>query len=478
MNKKTKALSIILIINILISIIFNLYTYKSFAAATVQQTISTDIEAIDEEKYPGIKQKIKDLQEKHPKWNFKVLYAGLKWEDVVNGENATHGTNVVSKSSYGNEWICSKCGKDNTYSGGAWYCASTEAVKYMMDARNSLNESDVFQFLELSYDKEAKYEKSAVKEILSKSFLDDGKLDIYVDQIFTSCEKYNVNPYYVAAKIIQEQGKQGGSTFKMVEQFGNGIFKLNTENNVLTVLQGATVGNISEYLDKVCVVKNTDGKKVTDKKQVLSTGYKVDDKYTVAVLGDVNGDGKVKSTDYMRIKNYILKKSKLSDAEMAAADVNEDGKVKSTDYMRIKNYILKKAEITLKEDIYYYNIFNIRASGKTTEEVISNAFNKAKAEGWTTIEKCLETGIEFIGGSYISIGQNTMYFEKFNVVNTTKGYSYYTHQYAQDLLYAQNQGTKLKAILEGIEAVDYPYTFVIPLYEGMTLEACERPASK
>ena len=71
-----------------------------------------------------------------------------------------------------------------------------------------------------------------------------------------------------------------------------------------------------------------------------------------------------------------------------------------------------------------------------------------------------------------------MYFEKFNVVNTTKGYSYYTHQYAQDLLYAQNQGTKLKAILAGIEAIDYPYTFVIPLYEGMTVEVCQRPASK
>ena len=38
MNKRTKALSIILIINILISIILNLFTYKSFAAAIVNQT--------------------------------------------------------------------------------------------------------------------------------------------------------------------------------------------------------------------------------------------------------------------------------------------------------------------------------------------------------------------------------------------------------------------------------------------------------
>ena len=478
MNKKSKILIIVIIINILMSAISSLIQYKTYAAATVKQTISADIDAIDDEKYPGIKQMIKDLQAKHPKWNFKVLYTGLKWDDVIKGETATHGTNVVSKSIYGNEWVCSKCGTSKTYSGGSWYCASTEAVEYMMDARNSLNDSDIFQFLELSYDSNAKYEKTAVKEILTDTFLDDGNLDTYVEQIFTSCKTYNVNPYYIAAKIIQEQGKKGGSTFKMVEQYGNGIFKLDTDSNILTVLPGATVRNISEYLDKTCKVKNNEGKVVTDKDATVATGYKVDDTYSIAVLGDVNGDGKVKSTDYMRIKNYILKKSELSDAEMAAADVNEDGKVKSTDYMRIKNYILKKSEITLKEDEYYYNIFNIKAYGSTTEIIVKNALEKAKAEGWNSIEKCIDGGVQFIGDGYISIGQDSMYLEKFNVVNTTKGYSYYTHQYAQDLLYAQNQGEKLKAILSSINAIDYSYTFVIPVYEGMPSEACIRPASK
>ena len=71
-----------------------------------------------------------------------------------------------------------------------------------------------------------------------------------------------------------------------------------------------------------------------------------------------------------------------------------------------------------------------------------------------------------------------MYFEKFNVVNTTTNRSYYTHQYAQDLLYAQNQGTKLEGMLSGIDAIDNPYTFIIPLYESMQKTACARPASK
>ena len=64
-----------------------------------------------------------------------------------------------------------------------------------------------------------------------------------------------------------------------------------------------------------------------------------------------------------------------------------------------------------------------------------------------------------------------MYFEKFDVIED----SYYVHQYAQDVLYAQNQGTKLRKILESIGATEYSYTFVIPLYENMPQEACKRP---
>ena len=65
------------------------------------------------------------------------------------------------------------------------------------------------------------------------------------------------------------------------------------------------------------------------------------------VKGDTNGDGEVKATDYMRIKNMIMGTSKLSEAEERAADVNNDGEVKATDYMKIKNYIMGTSQITL-----------------------------------------------------------------------------------------------------------------------------------
>ena len=215
-----------------------------------------------------------------------------------------------------------------------------------MDPRNSLYYEDVFQFLELSFDNNSTYDANIIKSILKNSFLDDGNLDTYITTIMNRSKEKNVNPYYIAGKIIQEQGTKGGATFKM---------------------------------------KYTENDKTT----------------------------------------------------------------------------------------YYYNIFNINATGGTTSAIVSNALDWAKDKGWDTIEKCLIGGVDFIANGYITIGQDTMYFEKFDVIADT----YYTHQYAQDVMYAQNQGEKLRRILEGINATEHAYTFVIPLFENMPSSACKRPST-
>lgn len=56
--------------------------------------------------------------------------------------------------------------------------------------------------------------------------------------------------------------------------------------------------------------------------------------------GDVNGDGKVTSLDYIQIKNHIMGSKILTGDTLSRADVNNDGKVTSLDYMKIKNHIM------------------------------------------------------------------------------------------------------------------------------------------
>lgn len=56
--------------------------------------------------------------------------------------------------------------------------------------------------------------------------------------------------------------------------------------------------------------------------------------------GDVNGDGKVSSSDYLMIRDYIMGSYNLKDNYKLAADVTGDGKVTSADYLKIRDYIM------------------------------------------------------------------------------------------------------------------------------------------
>lgn len=67
---------------------------------------------------------------------------------------------------------------------------------------------------------------------------------------------------------------------------------------------------------------------------------KVFDTLTVAVCGDVNSDGTVDTTDYMRVKAAFLGKLKLGSAESKAADVDGSKAIDTTDYVRLKAYLL------------------------------------------------------------------------------------------------------------------------------------------
>lgn len=202
MNKKIKIISLILIltisINILTSIIIKNKTYA------VTQSFSTDINGINDSKYPGIKSKIKELQSKYPNWNFKILYTGLDWNSVIANEYTGHGSspkNLVYKTSnYQGQWICAICG-DKGYDNGNWKCASEQAIKYMMDPRNSINASDIFQFEELT---NTGCDINVLKTMTKGTFLEG-----HEQGIINASNNNNVNSYYIVARLIQEQGKTG-----------------------------------------------------------------------------------------------------------------------------------------------------------------------------------------------------------------------------------------------------------------------------
>ena len=73
------------------------------------------------------------------------------------------------------------------------------------------------------------------------------------------------------------------------------------------------------------------------------TYYESSFTYQIAIKGDVDGDGLVGATDYVKIKNYIMEKSgsELNMTQSLAADIDNNNEIGATDYVKIKNSIME-----------------------------------------------------------------------------------------------------------------------------------------
>lgn len=113
----------------------------------------------------------------------------------------------------------------------------------------------------------------------------------------------------------------------------------------------------------------------------------------------------------------------------------------------------------------YYNYFNIKASGSTTEEIITNGLTHAKKMGWDSRFAALLGGSQFISSGYISKGQDTLYLQKFDVDASYNGL--YSHQYMQNIQAPYTEGRKVYDAYNAIGSINNNFVFKIPVYNNM-----------
>ena len=94
-----------------------------------------------------------------------------------------------------------------------------------------------------------------------------------------------------------------------------------------------------------------------------------------------------------------------------------------------KKYIYRAPKASDSGLKKYYNYFNIGAGGDGAE-IINNGGNEAYENGWTSPYKAIVGGAKKVYDFYIDLGQDTIYFEMFNVAKP--GFQYWK-QYAQNL---------------------------------------------
>lgn len=165
------------------------------------------------------KDSLRKLHEQHPSWEFQAYHTGLDWNTVITNESIPGKNTIPNSKSV--EWLSFDSGaydwktdKFQIFDGTYWVTASREAIEYYMDPRNFLNDTYIFQFELLKYQKD--YQSSAgVDNVLSGtalynsgySFLDENGIQqtyTYSDTIIKAAEYSGVSPYHLASRMKQE----------------------------------------------------------------------------------------------------------------------------------------------------------------------------------------------------------------------------------------------------------------------------------
>ena len=127
-----------------------------------------------------------------------------------------------------------------------------------------------------------------------------------------------------------------------------------------------------------------------------------------------------------------------------------------------------------------YNFYNIGATSSSEPMgAIINGLKYAKdGKGaseatktkylipWNTKEKAITGGGIFIGSSYINIGQNTIYLQKFHIYDTNNGELFW-HQYMTNVLAPYSESNIIYKGYANNNLLDLNINFIIPVYNNM-----------
>ena len=135
-----------------------------------------------------------------------------------------------------------------------------------------------------------------------------------------------------------------------------------------------------------------------------------------------------------------------------------------------------------------YNFYNIGATSSTEDlGAIKNGLRYAlNANGaseqvkqnylipWTNPKVAITGGAVFIGSSYISVGQNNLYLQKFDV-NDDRGNDLFWHQYMTNCLAPYSESNSIYKAYSNMGMMNSSIGFVIPVYENMPAQPIGSP---
>ena len=436
------------------------YVSKSFIKFPASYTNDADFESrLQAEGFPeSYKIRLRALHAQYPKWVFRAQNTNLDWNTAVKEESQV-GRTLVAASSM-SSWKSTEEGAFNWdtstwvgYDGSSWVTASPEIVKYYMDPRNFLDETNVFQFLTHTYDS-TKQTMEGLQTMVNGTFLSG--------QTSKDSSSGNSSSGNSSSGNGASESSGSGTVIGPGAAISPTTGASSTEGTSSdgNAPAGAGSGNVSLESPHASITPKNPQVLMEYGPGANLSGPSSSGSSSGSSTGTVTGSG-----SYVTMIMNAATQSGVNPYVLAAMIIQEQGASGTG----------KSISGTESGYAGYYNFFNIEAYQSGSMTAVQRGLWWASQSGsyerpWNSPEKSILGGALYYGNNYVKVGQDTFYLKKFNV----QGSNLYKHQYMTNVQAAASEG----AVYEKAYSSDMKQTaleFKIPVYNNMPDNPCSQP---
>ena len=429
---------------------------------------------------------LRQIHAQYPNWTFTAVKTGLDWNTVIQnegvlGRNLVHTNSISSYKSLADGAYNWDSGTWTGFDGNTWVAASTEIISYYMDPRNFLDEVNVFQFLDQSYNASL-HTTEGLQSMLKGTFMEGNVRTGAVASGSTSggssSGSTSGSSSSGSSKVItvgpgvsggnsgvtsSTPGKNEGSSSGSASQTpsSDGDHQVRLEGPSASISR-----NRAELLTSSVVIGVGPGAASSNNGSTAGSSPSGTTSSAAQTPGASAGSGaSVSSVSYADAIMSAAKGSGVSPYVIAAMIIQEQGR-NGTGNSISGNYAGYTG---------YYNYFNVGAYASDGMGAVQRGLWYASQSGsygrpWTTPESSIAGGAQFYGTNYVKAGQDTLYLKKYNV----QGSNIYKHQYMTNVDGAASEGS---IFAEGFTSKQKStaLNFKIPVYSNMPETPCAQP---
>ncbi|MBR5451773.1 MAG: SH3 domain-containing protein [Clostridia bacterium] len=434
---------------------------------------------LDEQGFPeSYRPMLRNLHAKYPNWKFTALNTGLDWNTVVNEEYFL-GDSLIEKTS-SPSWKSYDQGRYNfsksefvTFDGGAYHSASREYLMYCLDPRNFLTETNALMFF-VAYGQDGET-IDGIQRILNninwaKSYpVNDEVVYIYKDGTYD---------------IVVNNGKEDTSSNDESSKESSSEKSSSKESSKDASSNKSSSAETSSKSSKAKAASSLESKETSTSSEKSTSSAETSSNKTFSnKTSSKTTSSKVTSSDATSSENEEFKpkkpvKEKIVIDSYAKAFYAAHKLTGISAYMMASRIRQEQGTNGNKSGMGkvegyegYYNLWNINTSG--TDKFVQGA-QYAKKQGWNTPLKSIMGGSSWLEKRYFKTGQDTLYMQKYDVVDGGNGY--YWHEYMTYLPAPWLEATILKLAFTE-ETIKNEAVFKIPIYKNMPSKAVPCPTT-